>query len=126
LGDFKQLRAWKEAEDLVEMTYEATRKFPHEERYGLVTQMRRAACSVCANIAEGCGRLGDRELARFVRIAAGSATELESLIMLSQRLNLLPIGAATELLGKSRRVQKRLYRLNQFLGRRLASKTHDP
>jgi len=61
-----------------------------------------------------------------VRIAAGSATELESLFMLAQRLNLLPIGAGTELLGKSRRVQKRLYRLNQFLGRRLSSKTHDP
>jgi four helix bundle protein len=79
LGDFKNLKVWSAAEHLVERVYQATAKFPNSERYGLVSQMRRASYSVCANIAEGCRRLGDRELARFARIAAGSATELEAL-----------------------------------------------
>src|SRR5262245_8057580 len=89
VGDFKKLQVWSEAECLVEKMYRATAGFPDRERYGLISQMRRAAYSVCANIAEGCGRLGDRELARFSRIAAGSATELEALIILAERLRYL-------------------------------------
>ena len=128
LGDFKTLDVWKAAEDLVETVYQVTATFPGAERYGLVSQMRRAACSVCANIAEGCGRLGDRELARFVRIAAGSAAELEAFVLLARRLNFLDDDRALTLLNKSRSVQKQLYRLNDFLLRRhcLRPTTHDP
>ena len=131
MGDFKKLKVWGEAEDLVERIYRATAGFPDRERYGLISQMRRAAYSVCANIAEGCGRLGDRELARFARIAAGSATELEALVLLARRLRFLDYGSATDLVRRSQGVQKRLYRLNKFLLRQRESsdvrlKTHDP
>ena len=61
------------------MTYRATSGFPNTERYGLTSQMRRAAISVPANIAEGCGRSGNRALIAFLHVALGSATELECL-----------------------------------------------
>jgi four helix bundle protein len=66
--------------------YSATSRFPRQEVYGLTSQARRAASSVPANIAEGCGRTGDAELARFMRIAAGSATELEYHLILARDL----------------------------------------
>lgn len=77
MTDFKQLRVGSLARDLVVQAYQATANFPAQERYGLVSQMRRAAISVGANIAEGAGRNTDREFARFLRLARGSAHELE-------------------------------------------------
>jgi four helix bundle protein len=115
MGDFKRLLVWKAAEQLVSSTYAATSNLPDSERYGLVSQMRRAACSIAANIAEGCGRLGDAELARFVRIAAGSAAELESHVLLARKLHFLKSEVADPLLLETERVQKQLYRLNASL-----------
>jgi four helix bundle protein len=69
--------------------YKATAEFPTEERYGLTNQIRRSSVSVPANIAEGCGRGSDAELARFLHIAAGSASELEYHLLLANRLNML-------------------------------------
>ena len=67
--NFRDIKAWKKAHELVLSVYEATRTFPPDERYGLITQARRAAASIPANIAEGCGRDGEVELARFFQIA---------------------------------------------------------
>jgi four helix bundle protein len=67
----------------------ATAHFPSDERYGLTSQMRRAATSIATNIAEGCGRNGDAELRRFLTIATGSASELEYLLLLARDLSLL-------------------------------------
>jgi four helix bundle protein len=66
-----------------------TSKFPREELYGLTNQMRRSSVSISANIAEGCGRRGDAELARFFQIAMGSATELECYLLLSYELKFI-------------------------------------
>ena len=66
--------------------YQATKAFPKEEMYGLTSQVRRACSSIPANIAEGCGRNGDAELARFMYIAMGSASELEYHLMLAHDL----------------------------------------
>jgi four helix bundle protein len=70
--------------------YRVTRAFPREELYGLTSQLRRAASSVPANIAEGCGRNGDAELARFLAIALGSANELDYHLLLARDLGYLP------------------------------------
>jgi four helix bundle protein len=75
--DYTKLGVWQKAHELVLATYRATANFPVHETYGLSSQMRRAAASIPTNIAEGCGRDGDAELARFVQIALGSASELE-------------------------------------------------
>ncbi|MCP3868553.1 MAG: four helix bundle protein [Gammaproteobacteria bacterium] len=86
MRDFHRLKVWEKAHRLTLSIYEHTRHFPADERYGLTSQIRRAATSIPTNIAEGCGRSGDRELARFLSIAAGSASELEYQILLSRDL----------------------------------------
>ena len=77
------------AHNLTLLIYRATQKFPKEELYGLTSQIRRSCGSIPANIAEGCGRSGDVELARFLQIAMGSASELEYHILLARDLNLI-------------------------------------
>jgi four helix bundle protein len=85
----KSLKVWSCAMDLVEAVYRCTRDFPQEEKFGLVSQMRRAAMSIPSNIAEGAARRGTRELAHALSIASGSASELETLIIAAQRLEIL-------------------------------------
>ena len=89
MKDFHRLKVWEKAHRLVLSMYEITRHFPADERFGLTLQIRRAATSVPTNMAEGCGRSGDRELARFLSIAAGSASELEYQILLSRDLGFI-------------------------------------
>jgi len=89
MKDFRQLKVWEKAHLLALAVYPITARFPREETYGLTAQIRRAACSIPSNIAEGCGRDGDAELARFCVIARGSATELEYQLLLARDLKLL-------------------------------------
>ncbi len=87
--DFRQLLVWQKADVLVLHVYEASRVLPADERYGLTSQIRRSASSIPANIAEGCGRGSDTDLARFLQIAMGSASELEYHLLLVRDLGLL-------------------------------------
>lgn len=89
MGDYRKLRAWEESHRLALEVYKVTAGFPKEELFGLTSQMRRAAASVPANLAEGCGRNRDAELARFAGIALGSATELEYQLLLARDLGYL-------------------------------------
>ena len=89
MKDFRQLKVWQKAHQLTLAIYQVTASFPREEIYGLTGQMRRAAASIPSNLAEGCGRNSDAELARFSSIAAGSASELEYHLLLSRDLNLM-------------------------------------
>lgn len=89
MRDFRDIKAWHKAHALVLRIYEASAGFPVEERYGLTSQMRRAAVSISANIAEGAGRDGDAELRRFLLIATGSASEVEYLVLLAHDLGFL-------------------------------------
>ncbi len=86
---YQDLRAWQLAVDLAEKVYYLTQPFPAEERFGLVSQMRRSARSVYANIAEGFGRKTGREFVRFLRISSGSLFELESDLELTRRVKLI-------------------------------------
>jgi four helix bundle protein len=87
--DFKQLKVWQKSHLLVVRIYSATATFPEPERYGLTSQMRRAAASVPANIAEGCGRAGNAEFRQFLYTSVGSASELEYFLLLARDLHLL-------------------------------------
>jgi four helix bundle protein len=89
MRDFRKLKTWQKAHEMALCIYKATRPFPKEELYGLVSQLRRAASSVPANIAEGCGCNGNREFARFVGIALRSASEIEYHLLLAQDLGYL-------------------------------------
>lgn len=89
MKDFKNLKIWEKAHEITLMIYEATRNFPKDELYGITGQIRRASVSISANIAEGCGRSGDKELSRFLQISMGSACELEYLLYLSRELKFL-------------------------------------
>jgi four helix bundle protein len=89
MRDFRKLKVWEKAHRLVLGVYAATRDFPKQETYSLTSQLRRSSSSVPQNIAEGCGRQGDKELARFLEIAAGSASELEYQLLLARDLHYL-------------------------------------
>ena len=82
----RELRAWQRAVDLVELIYRITEAFPRSETYGLSQQMRRAAVSVPANLAEGAASKGSRELMRFASIAVGSLAELDTHVEVAARL----------------------------------------
>lgn len=85
----RSLKAWQQAIQLVEHVYALTASFPKEELFGLSSQMRRAAVSVPANIAEGAARSGSRELIRFLGIAAASLSELDTHVEIARRLGYL-------------------------------------
>jgi four helix bundle protein len=88
--DYRNLVAWQKSMDLAEAIYRETAEFPLEERYGLTSQMRRAAVSIPSNIAEGQGRRSsDDEFVRYLQIALGSLCELETQMELALRLKLL-------------------------------------
>lgn len=80
---------WEKSHALTLSVYKATASFPRDEMYGLTSQVRRSSASIGANIAEGCGRDGEPELARFLRIAMGSASELEYHLLLARDLGIL-------------------------------------
>lgn len=90
MRDFRELKVWERSHQLTLEVYKATTRFPREEMYGVTSQIRRASASIPANIAEGCGRSGVAELARFLHIAMGSASELEYHLILARDLSFLP------------------------------------
>jgi four helix bundle protein len=83
MRNFREIKVWEKSHQLTLAIYKVTQAFPVEERYGLTGQMRRASASIPANIAEGCGRIGDAELRRFMQISMGSASELEYHLVLA-------------------------------------------
>jgi four helix bundle protein len=89
VAKYQDLQIWQRSHQLTLAVYGATLAFPQQELYGLTSQMRRASASIAANIAEGCGRKSDTELARFLRISLGSANELHSHLRLARDLGFL-------------------------------------
>ena len=89
MRDYRKLRAFHLADEIALTVYEATKKFPKEEMYGLTSQIRRAAVSVSSNIVEGCSRDGEADYLRFLHIAFGSLRELHYQLNLSMRLGFL-------------------------------------
>ena len=112
----KDLIVWQKSMSLVKHLYEVTRKFPKEELFGLTSQMRRAAVSIPSNIAEGYGRLYDRERARFVGVALGSASELETQLLISEQLGLASRPELEELLTLNTEIIRMLSVLAKKIG----------
>src|SRR5260221_3224718 len=89
MRNYKDLMAWEKAHRLTLAIYKATSSLPKDERFGLTSQVRRASASIAANLAEGCGRRSDGEMARFVQIAMGSGAELSYHFLLAKDLGLM-------------------------------------
>jgi four helix bundle protein len=115
MRDFRDLKVWEKAHRLTLAAYKATSTFPQHELFGLTSQLRRASVSIPANIAEGCGRSGSPELARFLRIAFGSASELEYHIILSTDLCYLNKSNSEHLIKQVTEVKRMLTSLIQKL-----------
>ncbi len=108
MRDFRQLTVWQKAHQVTLAAYRSTKAFPRDELFGLTSQIRRSASSIAANIAEGCGRRGGVDMARFLQIAMGSASELEYHFLLARNLELLPVADYERLAGGAIEVKRML------------------
>jgi four helix bundle protein len=89
MNNFKELKIWKDSIDLAVDIYKMTKLFPDTEKFGLISQMNRCSISISSNIAEGAGRNNQKEFRQFLGIAQGSACELESQLIVSQRIEFI-------------------------------------
>jgi four helix bundle protein len=115
MHNIKELKIWNKAMDLTVEVYKATEHFPKEEKFGLTSQIRRAAVSVPSNISEGAGRNGKGEFRQFLGIANGSSYELQTQLIISNRLNLLDQKTVEPLLKELNELQKMNYKLQLTL-----------
>lgn len=112
---YKDLIIWQRSVDLATAIYMATSKFPQEEKYGLISQMRRSAISIPSNIAEGAGRSSDKEYRRFLDIAYGSAYELETQIFISFNLEFIQKESFQVLTEEIDEIQKMIFSFSKQL-----------
>jgi len=115
MRDFKELKVWQKAHHVVLDVYQQSRSFPSDERFGLTAHLRKSAISVPSNIAEGCGRESERELARFLSVAAGSASESEYQLLLARDLGYLQHDAHRQLDEQVTEIRRMLYSFIQKL-----------
>ncbi|CAE6519236.1 Four helix bundle protein [Nitrosomonas nitrosa] len=113
--NYRELIIWQKAMDLVELIYQVTKNFPKEELYGLTSQIRRAAVSIPSNIAEGQARQSTSEFRNFLSIAQGSRAEVETQLMIAQRLDYLPQQKAEQILNLSEEIKRMIYSLTSKL-----------
>lgn len=118
ITNYRDLQVWRQALDWAEAIYEATTHWPRDERFGLVSQIRRATVSVASNIAEGAARRSTGEFIQFVGMARGSLAEAETQLLLAQRLGYLPQSDAQALLAASSEISRMLVALTGSLVRR--------
>ena len=117
IQSYRDLRVWQSAMDLAVGAYRLTKDFPKDELFGLTSQIRGAATSVAANIAEGYGRQSKGSYIQFLRIAQGSLKELETHLILSERIGLCKADAAEPLLQRCADVGRMLVGLMRSLDR---------
>lgn len=115
MRNFRELKVWQKAHSLTIAVYQSTTDFPFEERNGLRSQIRRAASSMGANIAEGSGKESNADFCRFLQIALGSATELENHLLLASDLGYLKPASDRNLLDETIELKKMLTRFIQYL-----------
>lgn len=108
MSDYRNLEVWQKAHALALQIYRATTNFPKDELYGMTSQIRRAATSIPANLAEGSGRGSKPEMARFSRISLGSANEVEYFLLLARDLGYIPESRHQELTTEVSRIRRML------------------
>ena len=108
MHNFNNLQIWQKGMDVAQATYQMCENIPNYERYGLISQMQRAAVSIPSNIAEGAGRATDKEFSHFVAIAIGSAFELYTQVLLAERIGYIDIITKDELISQISELQRML------------------
>jgi four helix bundle protein len=124
MRDYTKIEAWKLADDLTVAVYQATKSFPREEIYGVISQIRRAACSVPANIVEGSSRESQKDYLHFLYISRGSLSETQYFIHLSQRLGYLDDAVADRLIGQTKQTFACLHGLIKAVEREAGTVAH--
>lgn len=109
MHNIKKLKIWNDSIDLCVDVYKALADMPNDERYGLSSQIKRSAVSIPSNIAEGAGREREKEFYNFLNIAYGSSYELQTQLIISERLNFISMEVNEPLLNKLDEVQKMVY-----------------
>ncbi len=118
LESYRDLKVWQRAMDLAEACYLHTKGFPREEMFGLASQIRRAAASIAANVAEGYGREHTGAFVQFLRVSQGSLKELETHLLLAQRVRLSSAKSTDHLLDICQEVGRMLRALIRSLQNR--------
>jgi len=106
MHNLKELNIWKKAIELTTEVYRITSKFPNEEKFGLISQLRRASVSIASNIAEGAGRNSDKEFIQFLGIANGSSFEVQTQIIIAYRLKFIDKENSNLIIDKINEIQK--------------------
>ena len=111
MHDYKKLKIWENSIDLVVDIYDFTKSFPKEEIYGLTSQIRRSAVSIPSNITEGCGRNSNKEMLNFLSYSNGSSAELDTQLIIANRLSFLSNENYEKIQDKLNHIQKMNYKL---------------
>jgi len=115
MNRYKELRVWEESMDIVTKVYKVTSRFPDSEKFGLTSQLRRAAVSIPSNIAEGAGRNNPKEFNQFLGIALGSSCEIETQLEIAQRLGYIEKKELDILLDHIDKIKNMTYKLQQTI-----------
>jgi four helix bundle protein len=115
MHNFKELKIWTKALDLSVRVYKITAQFPKDDRFGLISQIKRSAVSIPSNIAEGAGRNSDKEFIYFLSVANGSAYELQTQLLISNKLNFLKDELLESMLLELDEIQKMNYNFQKSL-----------
>ncbi len=112
---YRELDVWKKAMELSFTIYEATKMFPDEEKFGLVSQMRRSSVSIASNIAEGAGRNSNGEFRQFLGIAQGSTFELETQTLLASRMHFIEEREVKSIIEETNAISNMIFKLKKSL-----------
>ena len=118
MHNLKELKIWKKAIDLAVEVYRVSALFPPDEKYGLISQTRRAAVSISSNIAEGAGRNSEKEFKYFLGLANGSSFELQTQLFISNKLSLLSNEDLEKILQQIEELQKMNYGFQNMLNKK--------
>ena len=117
MNNYKELRVWQNAVDFAVDVYKSTEELPTDERFGLTSQIRRSVVSISSNIAEGAGRNTSGEFNQFLGIAYGSSCELETQLIIANRLKFLNDDSFGKLELEVDKIQKMIYGLKKSINR---------
>jgi four helix bundle protein len=115
MHNFEKLNFWKKSIELAKKVYLATTEISSDEKYGLISQIKRASVSIPSNIAEGSGRNSNKEFSHFLAISLGSAFELQTQLIFMKELNMLNYEKVDELINDVVEIQKMIYRFKNNL-----------